>query len=122
MTDNTKDINEKLASLKQAYLAGLHAKLEEVEAAAESVKAAGAAGAGPVSGQGLEALDALKQLVHKLAGSGGTFGFAEISDVAEKAETACGAMLETPSMDRWQSIEGHLEELRNAVEDARAGG
>ncbi len=88
----------------------------EVEAAAQ------AAGDDPLSGQGLEALDALTQLVHKLAGSGGTFGFAEISDAAERAETACGAMLETPSMDHWRSIEGHLEELRNAVEDARAGG
>ncbi len=75
-----------------------------------------------MSGQGLEALDALKQLIHKLAGSGGTFGFPKISDAAEKAETACEAMLETPSMDRWRSIEGHLEELRNAVEDVRAGG
>lgn len=116
MTDNPKDINERLKELKRAYVNGLGAKIEEV------VTAAQAAGDDPLSGQGLEALDALKQLVHKLAGSGGTFGFAEISDAAERAETACGAMLETPSMDRWRSIEGHLEELRNAVEDARAGG
>ncbi len=116
MTNNPKDINERLEELKRAYVNGLGAKIGEVEAAAR------AAGDDPVSGQGLEALDALKQLVHKLAGSGGTFGFAEISDAAERAETACGAMLETPSMDRWRSIEGHLEELRNAVEDARAGG
>ncbi len=116
MTDNPKDINERLEELKRAYVNGLGAKIEEVEAAAQ------AAGDDPLSGQGLEALDALKQLVHKLAGSGGTFGFAEISDAAERAETACGAMLETPSMDRWRSIEGHLEEMRNAVEDARAGG
>ena len=115
MTDNPKDINERLEELKRAYVNGLGAKIEEVEAAAR------AAGDDPLSGQGLEALDALKQLVHKLAGSGGTFGFAEISDAAERAETACDAMVETPSMDRWQSIEGHLEELRNAVEDARAG-
>lgn len=116
MTDNPKDIKERLEELKRAYVNGLGAKIEEVETAAQ------AAGDDPLSGQGLEALDALKQLVHKLAGSGGTFGFAEISDAAERAETACGAMLETPSMDRWRSIEGHLEELRNAVEDARAGG
>lgn len=116
MTDNPKDINERLEELKRAYVNGLGAKIEEVETAAQ------AAGDDPLSGQGLEALDALKQLVHKLAGSGGTFGFAEISDAAERAETACGAMLETPSMDHWRSIEGHLEELRNAVEDARAGG
>ena len=71
-----------------------------------------------MSGPGLEALDALEQLVHKLAGLGGTFGYWEISDAAEKAETTCEAMLETPSMDRWRSIEGHLEELRNAVNGA----
>lgn len=122
MTDNPKDINERLKELKRAYVNGLGAKIEEVETISRAVEVAGAAGADPLSGQGLEALDALKQLVHKLAGSGGTFGFAEISDAAERAETACGAMLETPSMDRWRSIEGHLEELRNAVEDARAGG
>ncbi len=116
MTDNPKDINERLEELKRAYVNGLGAKIEEVEAAAR------AAGDDPLSGQGLEALGALKQLVHKLAGSGGTFGFPEISDAAEKAETACEAMLETPSMDRWRSIEGHLEELRNAVEDVHAGG
>ncbi len=116
MTENPKDINERLQELKRAYVNSLGAKIEEVEAAVQ------AAGDDPLSGQGLEALDALKQLVHKLAGSGGTFGFAEISDTAERAETACDAMLETPSMDRWRSIEGHLEELRNAVEDVRAGG
>ena len=75
-----------------------------------------------MSGPGLEALGALKQLVHKLAGSGGTFGFAEISDAAERAETACEAMLETPSVDFWQTLEGHLEELRNAVNGALDGG
>ncbi len=119
MTDNPKDINKGLEELKRAYVNGLGAKIEEVEAAA---RAAQAAGDGPLSEQGLEALEALKQLVHKLAGSGGTFGFAEISVAAERAEIACDAMLETPSMDRWRSIEGHLEELRNAVEDVRAGG
>ena len=118
MTDNPKDYSERLEELNRAYVNGLGAKIEEVEAAA---RAARATGDDPLSGQGLEALDALKQLVHKLAGSGGTFGFAEISDAAEKAETACEAMLETPSMNRWRSIEGHLEELRNAVEDVRAG-
>lgn len=116
MTDNPKDIDERLEELKRAYVNGLGAKIEEVEAAAR------AAGDDPLSGLGLEALGGLKQLVHKLAGSGGTFGFAEISNAAERAETACGAMLETPSMDRWRSIEGHLEELRNAVDDAGAGG
>ena len=115
MTENPKDINERLEELKQAYVNGLGSKIEEVEAAAR------AAGADPLSGQGLEALDALKQLVHKLAGSGGTFGFAEISDTAEKAEIACDAMLESPSMDRWRAIEGHLGELRSAVDAARAG-
>ena len=91
---------------------GLGAKIEEV----------GAVQTDPLSGPGLEALGALKQLVHKLAGSGGTFGFWEISDAAEKAETACEAMLETPSMDRWRSIESHLEELQNAVNGALDGG
>ena len=118
MTENPKHINERLAELKRAYVNGLGAKIEEVEAAARNAQATD----DPLSGQGLEALDALKQLVHKLAGSGGTFGFAEISDAAEKAETACDAMLETPSIDRWRSIEGHLEELRSAVDGARAGG
>jgi HPt (histidine-containing phosphotransfer) domain-containing protein len=118
VADNPIDINEKLASLKQAYLDGLPAKLDEVEAAAGAVMAAGA---GPLSGQGQEALETLKQLVHKLAGSGGTFGFPGISEAAEKAETACDAMLETPSIDCWRSIEGHLEELRNGVKDALDG-
>jgi hypothetical protein len=67
-------------------------------------------------------LGALKQLVHKLAGSGETFGFWEICYAAEKVETACEAMLETPSMDRWRSIEGHPEELRNGVNGALDGG
>ena len=116
MTDNPKDINERLEELKRAYVNGLGAKIEEVETSAGAVRT------DPLSGQGLEALGALKQLVHKLAGSGGTFGFAEISDAAERAETACEAMLETPSMDFWQSIEGHLDKLRSAVDDARAGG
>jgi len=31
-------------------------------------------------------------------------------------------VLETPSMDRWRPIEGHLEELRNAVNGALDGG
>jgi len=35
-----------------------------------------------------------------------------------KGKTACEALLESPSMDRWRSIEGHLEELRNAVNGA----
>ena len=121
MTENPKHINERLAELKQAYVNGLGAKIEEVEAAAEAARNAEATD-DPLSEQGLEALDALKQLVHKLAGSGGTFGFAEISDAEEKAETACDAMLETPSIDRWRSIEGHLEELRSAVDGARGGG
>lgn len=116
MTNNPKNIDERLEELKQAYVNGLGVKIEEVEAAAR------AAGEDPLSGQGLEALDTLKKLVHKLAGSGGTFGFAEISNAAERAETACGAMLETPSVDLWQTIEGHLEELRNAVDDAGGGG
>ncbi|MCH7935791.1 MAG: Hpt domain-containing protein [Proteobacteria bacterium] len=122
MTDNPKDINQRLDELKRAYVNGLGAKIEEVEAAARAAGDAGAAGANPLSGQGLEALGALKQLVHKLAGSGGTFGFAKISDAAEKAETACEAMLETPSVDFWRSIEGHLDKLRGAVKDARGGG
>ena len=76
---------------------GLGAKIEEVGAAAG---ATGAVRTDLLSGPGLEALGALKQLVHKLAGSGGTFGFWEISDAAERAKTACEAMLETPSMAR----------------------
>ena len=95
---------------------GLGAKIEEVGAAA------GAVWTDPLSGLGLEALGALKQLVHKLAKSGGTFGFWEISDAAERAKTACEAMLETPLMDRWRFIEGHLEEFRNAVNGAFDGG
>ncbi|MCH2327706.1 MAG: Hpt domain-containing protein [Rhodospirillales bacterium] len=91
-------------------------KIDDVGAAAGAVRT------DPLSGPGLEALGALKQLVYKLAGSGGTFGFWEISDAAEKAETACEAVLETPSMDRWRSIEGHLEELLNAVNGAFDGG
>ena len=116
MTDNPKDINEQLEELKRAYVKGLGAKIKEVEAAAGAVRT------DPLSGPGLEALGALKQLVHKLAGSGGTFGFWEISNAAERAKTACEALLESPSMDRWRSIEGHLEELRNAVNGALDGG
>ena len=95
---------------------GLGAKIEEVGVAAEAVRT------DPLSGPGLEALGALKQLFHKLAESGETFGFWEISDAAEKAETACEAVLETPLMDRWRPIEGHLEELRNAANGALDGG
>jgi len=116
MTDNPKDINEQLEELKRAYVKGLGAKIEEVGAAAGAVRT------DLLSGPGLEALGALKQLVHKLAGSGGTFGFWEISNAAERAKTACEALLESPSMDRWRSIEGHLEELRNAVNGALDGG
>ena len=112
MTDNPKDINEQLEELKRAYVKGLGAKIEEVGATAGAVRT------DPLSGPGLEALGALKQLVHKLAGSGGTFGFWEISNAAERAKTACETLLESPSMDRWRSIEGHLEELRNAVNGA----
>ena len=116
MTDNPKDINEQLEELKRAYVKGLGAKIEEVGAAAGAVRT------DLLSGPGLEALGALKQLVHKLAGSGGTFGFWEISNAAERAKTACEALLESPSMDRWLSIEGDLEELRNAVNGALHGG
>ncbi|MAF94558.1 MAG: hypothetical protein CMM60_02215 [Rhodospirillaceae bacterium] len=115
MNDNPKDINERLEKLKRAYVNNLGAMIEEVESSAGAVRI------DPLSGQRFEALDALIQIAHKLAGSGGIFGFAEISDAAERAETACEAMLETPSMDLWQSIEGHLDKLRSAVNDARAG-
>ena len=108
MTDNPKDINEQLEELKRAYVKGLGAKIEEVGAVRTDL----------LSGPGLEALGALKQLVHKLAESGGIFGFWKISDAAERAKTACEALLESPSMDRWRYIEGHLEELRNAVNGA----
>ena len=116
MTDNLKNINEQLEELTRAYVKSLGAKIEKVGAAAGAVRT------DPLSGPGLEALGALKQLVHKLAGSGGTFGFWEISDAAERAKTACEAMLETPSMERWRPIEGHLKELRNAVNGAFDGG
>ena len=95
---------------------GLGAKIEEVGAAA------GAVWTDPLSGLGLEALGSLKQLVHKLAESGGIFGFWEISNAGERAKTACEAFLESPSMDRWLSIEGDLEELRDAVIGALDGG
>ena len=43
----------------------------------------------------------------------------EVGAVAgARAKTACEALLEQPSMDRWRSIEGYLEELRNAVNGA----
>ena len=116
MTDSPKDINEQLEELKRACVTSLGTKIEEVGATAGAVRT------DPLSGPGLEVLGALKQLVHKLAGSGGTFGFWEISNAAERAKTACEALLESPSMDRWRSIEGHLEELRNAVNGALDGG
>jgi hypothetical protein len=116
MTDSPKDINEQLEELKRAYVKGFGAKIEEVGAAAGAVRT------DPLLGPGFEALGALKQLVHKLVRSGETFGFWEISNAAERAKTACEALLELPSMDRWQPIEGGLEELRNAVNGALDGG
>mgnify|MGYP002526079446 CR=1 FL=1 len=95
MTNNPKNINEQLEELKRAYVKGLGAKIKKIGAVRTDL----------LSGSGLEVLDVLKQLIHKLAGSGGTFGFWEISNAAERAKTACEALLKSPTMGRWWSIE-----------------
>ncbi len=112
MTDNQKNINDRLQALKQAYVESLPGRIGEIDALAASI------GRDPGSEKGREGLDALYRLAHKLSGSGGTFGFPSISDAAQILEEECEALEKTPAADGWQKIEARIEELRGAVNDA----
>ncbi len=115
MGSDQKDIKKKLDQLKQAYLAALPGKIEEIETAAAAVRG------DPFPPEALEGLQSLYQQAHKLSGSGGTFGLSEISDLAGEVETACLAMQESPAPDQWQKIEGLLGKLRDVIDGAVTG-
>lgn len=112
MNDNQENIDQRLRALKQAYLDGLPGRIGEIDALAASIRR------DPGSEKGREGLDALYHLFHKLSGSGGTFGLPAISDAARLIEDEYEALKKTPSADGWQKIEGLIEELRGAVNDA----
>ena len=122
MAAPTKDFQERMAALRHDFTDGLAGRIAEIDGLAVAIAG------NPASAASLEKIAALRALVHKLAGAGGMFGHAAISDAAAAAEQACDEIIERksataaePVADRWRRVEACLQQLRRAVDAAKAG-
>ncbi len=83
MTDKAAELKEKLAALRQSYIAQLDERIESLESAFEAIKA---------GDEFVSVKRGLKQLsfhAHKLAGTAGTFGFTELGEYGSLIEQKC---------------------------------
>lgn len=85
MTGAEEELQAKLKVLRDAYKANLDARLDEIDAALDSLRTADSGNA--------EELETLLRLAHKLTGSAGTFGLLAISNAARELEALCESLV-----------------------------
>jgi len=116
MAETPNSFEDQLASLKRAFVDGLPARIEAIDAAANGIGK-------DVAAASLEDIAALRALLHKLAGAGGTFGHLAVGDAAAWAERGCDDVLGRkvpPTAEQWRQLEARLEKLRRAAANAVA--
>ncbi|NQV84695.1 MAG: Hpt domain-containing protein [Rhodospirillales bacterium] len=106
MTAADEELQAKIKALQDTYKANLGTRLDEIDAALDTLRDAGGANG--------EELHALLALVHKLTGSAGTFGLAAVSDVAGDLEALCSSLIEAGT-----DVSGDLDRMAVLATDLR---
>ncbi len=115
-----KRISEELASLREAFVAALPAKIQRLEqllAECTDTLPAGASLPG-------EAWQAINLAVHSLAGSGGTFGFKQVGEAASALEQVLAPLLNgaaRPDPDILQRVQAGVAAIRAASREPPTG-
>ena len=106
MTGAEEELQAKLKALRDTYKSNLDARLDEIDAALDNLRAAGGGNAGE--------LDTLLALAHKLTGSAGTFGLSGVSAAAGELEALCA-----PLVEEGKDASGELERITDLANDIR---
>ena len=117
MSNNSSNIQDKLALLKQAYRDQLPVKIEEINKNSVLVDGMGEA-------EVRRYLETLEGLAHKLAGSGATFGFPDISISARSLEQVCVVSLDEGGFRASavrEAVTPYISSLRLVVDDVMSG-
>lgn len=115
MAKADNELETKLRTLREAYLAQLPERLAAIQGARTTLRSA------TVVDEGLREF---YRLVHGLTGSGATFGLQDISDSARTLEQQIKAVVDGSSpLDaaQWSAMDASLQRLREAVAGAQRG-
>jgi len=113
MTDNAIELEEKLAVLRQSYIAQLESRFESLEAAFNNISQGSDFATAKVG------LEQLSFNAHKLAGTAGTFGFADLGEKGAEIEAKCDELVNsetTPSAEDKQNLAEMIAACRSLAD------